>query len=240
MRSDPRVAPDDVAADIGSEGDAFEESGAEADADADVDAKELLDDAKEEKLASKEEKEDEELEDDEAEIDPEEDEYVVEGIRSHRIRNGKVEYHIKWLGYEEDDNTWEPEDNLLPHAAKLLAQYQSDIGGPPTAKNVKKVKSKQSLRRQSSAAGSPAPKRRKRNGARADSSSEDVGTWLPPKDDWESYIQKVETVEKNEFGQLTAYILFNNGKKTRVGMDKVYRHCPRPMLKFYEDHLKFK
>jgi chromobox protein 1 len=50
----------------------------------------------------------------------------------------------------------------------------------------------------------------------------------------------VATVEKSESGQLMAYIEFRNGRKTKVSMDQVYRHCPRPMLKFYEEHLKFK
>lgn len=53
-------------------------------------------------------------------------------------------------------------------------------------------------------------------------------------------IDVVDTVEKNEAGQLVAYIKFKNGNKTKVTMDKVYQHCPKAMLKFYEDHLKFK
>lgn len=39
-------------------------------------------------------------------------EYEVETIKSKRVKNGRTEYEIKWKGYDSDDCTWEPEDNL--------------------------------------------------------------------------------------------------------------------------------
>lgn len=41
-----------------------------------------------------------------------EEEYTVEKILDKRLRGGKTEYLIKWEGYPDSENTWEPEDNL--------------------------------------------------------------------------------------------------------------------------------
>jgi len=54
-----------------------------------------------------------------------ENEYEVETIRKHRRfgQNKRLQYLLKWRGYLESNNTWEPIEQL--HAPQLLKEYHS-------------------------------------------------------------------------------------------------------------------
>jgi chromobox protein 1 len=87
----------------------------------------------------------------------------------------------------------------------------------------------------------PSSKRQKRNnGVSADTSEEEVGAWTPKGNNWENEVERVENIEKDDNGGLMVFLKFKNGRRTKVTRDMVYKHCPRPMLIFYEEHLKFK
>ena len=49
---------------------------------------------------------------DSASEDDDDTEYEVEKVLHKRKKGGRVHYLVKWLGYGNKDNTWEPEDNL--------------------------------------------------------------------------------------------------------------------------------
>lgn len=52
-----------------------------------------------------------------------EGEYEVEKILSHRMKNGRLQYLVKWLRYEESDNSWEPAPELV-NAHLLVTKYR--------------------------------------------------------------------------------------------------------------------
>ena len=77
-------------------------------------------------------------------------EYEVETVLAHRERKlrgkkkGKKvtrEYLVKWLGYNDENNTWEPEDNL-ENARERLQEYWVNHGVQPTPPVVQRVQRK--------------------------------------------------------------------------------------------------
>lgn len=38
--------------------------------------------------------------------------WEIEQVLDHRVRNGVDEFLVKWKGFDEDENSWEPADNL--------------------------------------------------------------------------------------------------------------------------------
>ena len=52
-----------------------------------------------------------------------EEEWEVESILSHRGTGTRRRFLIKWKGYGDNNNTWEPEENLK-HARTMLKQYK--------------------------------------------------------------------------------------------------------------------
>lgn len=68
------------------------------------------------------------------EADPETgDHYEVEQILDSKVDRGKVKYYVQWLGYTDDDNTWEPLANM-ENAEDLLHEFHERYPDKPNAK----------------------------------------------------------------------------------------------------------
>lgn len=82
-----------------------------------------------------------------------EEEYVVEKICSKRTKNGKVEYHLKWKGYPESENTWEPREHL--ECPELIEAFEEEW----KAKKAKKTSAATASKRTTSTEPKPSTSR---------------------------------------------------------------------------------
>ena len=51
-------------------------------------------------------------------------EFEVERILDKRFHRGKTQYLVKWVGYPDSDNTWEPASHLS-HAVDALTEFEA-------------------------------------------------------------------------------------------------------------------
>lgn len=68
----------------------------------------------------------------------EDEEYEVEKILGKRKRQGGIEYLIKWAGYDNSQNTWEPEENL--DCADRIKDFEEKNKAAELAKKEKKTR----------------------------------------------------------------------------------------------------
>eukprot|EP00250_Pteridium_aquilinum_P022677 c25542_g1_i1 orf=206-1849(+) len=66
--------------------------------------------------------------------------YEVETVRRKRIRKGQVQYLIKWRGWPESANTWEPFDNVKA-CADIIEEFEQSSAAKPGKRGRSKKKS---------------------------------------------------------------------------------------------------
>ena len=153
-------------------------------------------------------------------------------------------------------------DLLSPHrgARDLLEAYWISIGGKPVPGTKEKPAGKK-RGRQSTGTIQPAAKKQKKPGRKSTSALEDPDatpeppkgyqdvnpdTWKPPPphdNAWESLVMNVDTIEKDDRGELWAFLVWNEKNeddrfnRSKAKLATCNKACPQKMLRFYEQHV---
>ncbi|GAA5922747.1 hypothetical protein JCM3775_006122 [Rhodotorula graminis] len=96
---------------------------------------------------------------------PEPEEYVMSKILAHKRKGANLKYQVEWLGYEDDEPTWEPEHNV--GEGPVVEKYWKTCKTPldryaPGSKAYRAAKAAQA------SASPPKPKTKKRASAGSD------------------------------------------------------------------------
>lgn len=155
-----------------------------------------------------------------AEEEEEEEEYVVEKVLDRRVVKGKVEFLLKWKGFSDEDNTWEPEENL--DCPDLIAEYMAKH----KEKEEKKKEGKRKLASEASGDSEErGNKRKKEEGEKA----RGFGRGLQP----ERIIGATDSS-----GELMFLMKWKNSDEADlVPAKEANVKCPQVVISFYEERL---
>lgn len=141
-------------------------------------------------------------------------------------------------------------------ARDILEEYWNGIGGKPVPGSTKQTKKRN---RQSTGKTTVEPSKRARKGRKSAAADSDatpeppVGysdvnpdTWKPPAPNdgaWDKKVQAVDTIEKDDKGELWAYLVWNDQNddgrfnRSKARLATCNKACPQKMLQFYEKHV---
>ncbi|XP_062397197.1 chromobox protein homolog 5 [Sardina pilchardus] len=168
----------------------------------------------------------------------EEEEYVVEKVIDRRVVKGRVEYFLKWKGFSEKHNTWEPEKNL--DCPDLIAEFM---------KTYKKGSNPPSSGGKSSNTSSTAPRAKDSSSNKRSSAEEDDEGGSKAKRKKEDAILVARGFERglepekiigatDSCGDLMFLMKWKDSDEADLVLAKEANHkCPQIVIAFYEERL---
>lgn len=170
--------------------------------------------------------------------DLEEEEYVVEKVTDKRMKGGKVEYLLKWKGYDDSENTWEPEENL--DCPDLIGIYENAKKQEKQAK----AESKTKRRTEGDTATAQSKKKKVLDNALNGASNENIN---PQAVDIEDQAQRgfdrglmPEKIigATDSSGELMFLMKWKNSDEADLVLAKTANvKCPQVVIQFYEERL---
>lgn len=152
--------------------------------------------------------------------DGEEEEYSVEKVLDRRIRNGRVEYLLKWKGYSDEDNTWEPEENL--DCPDLISEFEEN-------RKKKEASKKEEKKRKSTTAPAEEKKTTKKKHVEEDNKPRGFDRGLEP----EKIIGATDSS-----GELMFLMKWKGTDEADlVPARQANTRCPQIVIQFYEERL---
>ncbi|CAL1289130.1 unnamed protein product [Larinioides sclopetarius] len=146
------------------------------------------------------------------------EEFIVEKILDKRIVAGKTEYFLKWQGYPDSENTWEPEENL--DCPEIIEEFEKNYA------KKKKIESSEKKRKlNGSEQGSEAPAKKKAE----DEKPRGFDRQLEP--------ERIIGATDNG-GELMFLIKWKGCDEADLVPSKTANvKCPQIVIKFYEERL---
>ncbi|GFR05766.1 chromobox protein homolog 3 [Trichonephila clavata] len=171
-------------------------------------------------------------------VEEKESEYFVEKILDKRVIDGKVQYFLKWKGYNDEDNTWEPEENL--DCPLIIKEFEKDW-------NLKNnLESRSSEKRKCNGASEvPAKKKLEPPEKTRKAKEQDGATGVPAfiKDDKPKGFDRNLEPDRimgatDNGGELMFLIRWKGCEEADLVSSKIANiKCPQTVIQFYEERL---
>ncbi|CAF1062612.1 unnamed protein product, partial [Brachionus calyciflorus] len=167
--------------------------------------------------------------------DLEEEEFVVEKIVDKRTRSGRTEYFLKWKGYSEADNTWEPEENL--DCPDLIAEFENRLKSQQQGQKQAKRKTDSDIalnKKRKSEATQPLA-----NATNTHDQSEIVSEENNPARGFDRGLIPEKIIGATDSsGELMFLMKWKNSDEADLVLAKTANvRCPQVVIQFYEERL---